>query len=205
MFKAREIKPGIHWVGALEWEERYIHGITMPLGSTNNAYLIMDEKIVLVDTCVGPHAHELLERVSSVVDPARIDYIVSNHGEKDHAGSIGEVLAAAPNATVVTSDPKGLAILKTYLPEGTSFLPMKSGDTLSIGARTLQFVHTPMVHSCSRTTPSGSSSPPASASTTRCTWTRSCRARRSTSPTSSRRTRSRPPRRWRPCARSTWS
>lgn len=146
MFKAREIKPGIHWVGALEWKERYIHGITMPLGSTNNAYLIMDEKVVLVDTCVGPHAHELLERVSSVTDPARIDYIVSNHGEKDHAGSIGEVLAAAPNATVVTSDPKGLAILKTYLPEGTSFLPMKNGDTLSIGARTLQFIHTPMVH-----------------------------------------------------------
>lgn len=146
MFKAHEIKPGIHWVGALEWEERYIHGITMPLGSTNNAYLIVDEKVVLVDTCISTHAEELLERVSDVIDPSRIDYVVSNHGEKDHAGSIGAVLEAAPNATVVTSDPKGLAILKTYLPEGTSLLPVKSGDTLSIGTRTLQFLHTPMVH-----------------------------------------------------------
>lgn len=146
MFKATEIKQGIYWVGALEWEERCIHGVSMPLGSTNNAYLIIDEKVVLVDTCIGSHASELLERISDVVDPARIDYIVSNHGEKDHADSIGRVLEAAPNAKVVTSDPKGHAILQTYLPDGVDFVPVKSGDVLNIGKRTLQFIHTPMVH-----------------------------------------------------------
>ena len=146
MFKAREIKPGIFWVGALEWEERYIHGVTMPLGSTNNAYLIMDDNITLVDTCIHSHADELLERIADVVEPSRIDYVVSNHSEKDHAGSIRRVLEVAPNAKVVTSSPKGHAILQTYLPEGTEYLPMKSGDELNIGKRTLTFIHTPMVH-----------------------------------------------------------
>lgn len=146
MFKAREIKPGIHWVGALEWKERYIHGITMPLGSTNNAYLIMDEKVVLVDTCVGPHAHELLERVSSVTDPARIDYIVSNHGEPDHSGALPKVAAAAPNAKVVTGDPKGAAILRAYYGDGLDLMPVQTGDGLELGRRTLSFVQTPMVH-----------------------------------------------------------
>lgn len=146
MFKARKIKDGIYWVGALEWEERSIHGVTMPNGSTNNAYLIMDDDVTLIDTCIGSHADELLERISDVIDPSSISYIVSNHSEKDHADSIGKVLSVAPHAKVVTSDPKGHSILQTYLPSHTDFIPVKSGDTLSIGKRTLEFIHTPMVH-----------------------------------------------------------
>lgn len=146
MFKAYEVKPGIYWVGAIEWNERYIHGFSMPEGSTNNAYLIIDEKVALIDTCTPGFQGELLERIADAVDPARIDYIVSNHGEKDHAGSIAEVLAAAPNAKLVTSDPQGLKILKRYYGDNREYLPVKSGDELSLGARTLQFIHTPMVH-----------------------------------------------------------
>lgn len=146
MFKAREIKQDIYWVGALEWEERCIHGVTMPLGSTNNAYLIMDEQVTLIDTCIGSHAKEVIERISCVTDPANIQYIVSNHSEKDHADSIGRILELAPNAKVVTSDPKGHSILSTYLPDTVEFVPVKSGDTLCIGKRTLEFIHTPMVH-----------------------------------------------------------
>lgn len=146
MFKAYEIKPGIYWVGAIEWNERCIHGLTMPLGSTTNAYLIVDEHITLIDTCMPGFEDELLQRVASVVDPERIDCIVSNHSEKDHAGGLARVLEAAPRAKVVTSSPKGEAILRTYLGEQRELLPVKSGDTLSIGARTLSFLHTPMVH-----------------------------------------------------------
>lgn len=145
MFKAHEIKPGIWWVGALEWNERCIHGFTMPNGSTNNAYLIMDERVTLVDTCSHEHCAQLLERISDVVDPERIAYVISNHSEKDHAGSLREVLARAPHAKVVTST-KGEAILRTYLGEGPELIPVKTGDELSIGARTLTFVGTPMVH-----------------------------------------------------------
>lgn len=146
MFKAYKISEDVYWVGALEWDERYIHGFSMPHGSTNNAYLIMDEKVTLIDTCQADYSHELMERIADVVDPAKIDVIVSNHGEKDHAGSIKTVLEAAPNAQIVTSSPKGEAILKTYLGESCNFHPVKSGDTLNIGKRTLTFVHTPMVH-----------------------------------------------------------
>lgn len=144
MFKATKIREDIYWVGALEWEERFIHGVSMPYGSTNNAYLIIDEKVVLIDTCIGSHASEVIERISDVVDPASIDIIVSNHSEKDHAGSIDAVLAVAPQAQVVTSV-KGEAILRSYYGD-RDYLPMRTGDTLSIGKRTLHFIQTPMVH-----------------------------------------------------------
>ena len=146
MFKAIEIANDIHWVGALEWNERYIHGFSMPKGSTNNAYLIMDEKITLIDTCMGGLSKELIERISDVVDPADISYIISNHSEKDHAGAISSLIEVAPNAAIVTSMPKGLAILKKYYGEDREFIPVKSGDVLNIGKRELTFVHTPMVH-----------------------------------------------------------
>ncbi len=145
MFKAYEIKPGIWWVGALEWNERYIHGFSMPHGSTNNAYLIMDEAVTLIDTCSEDHASELMERIADVVVPAQIAYVVSNHSEKDHAGSLREVLARAPEAKVVTSA-RGRDILATYLGDERELIPVKTGDELSIGSRTLQFVQTPMVH-----------------------------------------------------------
>lgn len=144
MFKATKIREDIYWVGALEWEERYIHGISMPYGSTNNAYLILDEQVTLIDTCISSHAREVIERIADVIDPAKIDIIVSNHSEKDHAGSIGAILEAAPHAKVVTSV-KGEPILRTYYGE-RDYLPMKTGDTLSIGKRTLHFIQTPMVH-----------------------------------------------------------
>lgn len=146
MFKAYEIAPDIWWVGALEWNERYIHGFTMPHGSTNNAYLILDDQVTLIDTCAPGLSSELLERVADVIDPAQIDCIVSNHGERDHAGSIADVLAAAPRAKVITSAPKGLQVLQRYYGNDREFVPVKNGDTLSIGKRTLEFIHTPMVH-----------------------------------------------------------
>lgn len=145
MFKAQEIKPGIWWVGALEWDERYIHGFSMPNGSTNNAYLIMDDHITLVDTCTEAYWPQLMERIEDVVDPARIEYVISNHAEKDHAGSLRQVLARTPQAKVVTTK-QGQSILKTYLGEDPSWVVVKTGDELPIGTRTLTFVQTPMVH-----------------------------------------------------------
>lgn len=145
MFKAFEIKPGIWWVGVIEWDERYIHGFSMPNGSTNNAYLIMDESVTLVDTCSHEYWPQLVERIESVVDPAKIDYIIANHTEKDHAGSLREVLARAPKAKVVATK-KGCDILKTYLPDPPELITVKTEETLTLGKRTLSFVATPMVH-----------------------------------------------------------
>lgn len=145
MYRAYEVAKDVYWVGALEWNERIIHGTTMPKGSTNNAYLICDERPTLIDTCISLHSEELLDRISSVMDPSSLEYIISSHSEKDHADSIGRVLAAAPQATVVTSV-KGLPILETYFGPDHRFMAVRTGDELEIGARTLTFIQTPMVH-----------------------------------------------------------
>ena len=145
MLHAIEIKPDVYWVGGVDWNERNFHGYTTDRGSTYNAYLIMDEKITLIDTCKPGFAPELIERVSEVVDPSRIDYVIANHVEQDHSGAIPDICALAPNARVVCSAPHGASGLEAHYGE-RDYLPVKSGDTLSIGARTLTFVHTMMVH-----------------------------------------------------------
>ena len=81
MLKAIEIKPDVFWVGGIDWNERNFHGYTTERGSTYNAYLILDEKITLIDTCKKPFTGELIDRIADIVDPASIDYIVSNHVE----------------------------------------------------------------------------------------------------------------------------
>ena len=88
MLKAIEVKPDVFWVGGIDWTERNFHGYTTDRGSTYNAYLIIDEKITLIDTCKPPFADELLERISDIIDPAKIDYVISNHVEQDHSGAI---------------------------------------------------------------------------------------------------------------------
>ena len=145
MLKAIEIKPNVYWVGGIDWTERNFHGYTTDRGSTYNAYLILDEKVTLIDTCKPQFADELLERIADVIDPAKIDYIVSNHVEQDHSGAIPAVVAAASNATIVTSDPHGAKGLRAHYGD-LNYLPVKTGDTLCIGERTLTFAATMMVH-----------------------------------------------------------
>ena len=146
MLRATEIKPDVYWVGGIDWTERNFHGYTTDRGSTYNAYLILDEKTTLIDTCKPPFADELLERIADVIDPAKIDYVISNHVEQDHSGAIPAIMAAAPNAKIVTSDPHGLKGLKAHYGEAYEYIPVKTGDTLNIGKRTLTFAATMMVH-----------------------------------------------------------
>ncbi len=146
MLRATEIKPDVYWVGGIDWTERNFHGYTTDRGSTYNAYLILDEKITLIDTCKPPFADELLERIADVIDPAKIDYVISNHVEQDHSGAIPAIMTAAPNAKIVTSDPHGLKGLKAHYGEAYEYIPVKTGDTLNIGKRTLTFAATMMVH-----------------------------------------------------------
>ena len=101
--KKVELKPGIYWVGGIDWNLRNFHGYMTPRGSTYNAYLIVDEKIVLVDTVKHYMFDEMLARIKAIIDPSKIDIIVSNHVEMDHSGCISKMLAIAPNAKIVTS------------------------------------------------------------------------------------------------------
>lgn len=144
--KKIEIKPGIYYVGAVDWDVRSFHGYSTNRGATYNAYLIVDEKIALVDTVKAPFAGELIERIKEIVDPEQIDYVISNHVEMDHSGGIPEIMKVATNAKIVTSAPSGLKGLQAHYGSEYEYVAVKAGESFSLGKRSLVFVTTPMLH-----------------------------------------------------------
>lgn len=143
--QAVKIAENIYWVGAIDWSMRSFHGYATSRGSTYNAYLILDDKVTLIDTVKEPFKEELLARISSVIDPSSIDVIVSSHVEPDHSGSLPFMMEHCPKATIYTSFPQGLKGL-TARYGMLRYEPVKAGDILKIGKHTLQFVPTPMLH-----------------------------------------------------------
>ncbi|MBU1147483.1 MAG: FprA family A-type flavoprotein [Candidatus Omnitrophica bacterium] len=143
--KGLEIKKGVHWVGAIDWDLRSFHGYLTQRGSTYNAYLIVDEKIALVDTVKHYLFDEMLERIKEIVDPAKIDYIISNHTEMDHSGGLPKIMEIAKNATLVCS-PNGQKGLKRHFKKDWNFKVANTGDSINTGKRNLKFVCVPMVH-----------------------------------------------------------
>ena len=142
--KAYEIKPNVYWVGVIDWNLRNFHGYETSRGGTYNAYLILDEKITLIDNVDHLFSDELIKYISSIIDPSKIDIIISNHGEPDHSGSLKKMLSLAPHAEVYATA-NGEKILKAQYGD-IQVHTVKNGETLSIGKRTLRFIHTPMVH-----------------------------------------------------------
>jgi len=140
-----EIKPDIYWVGGIDWDIRNFHGYSTNRGTTYNAYLIIDKKITLVDTVKHYLYDEMMDRIKAVIDPSKIDYIVSNHVEMDHSGSLPRLLEIVKNAKVITSTRGEKGLLRHYK-KNLNLKVVESGDTISIGKRTLHFVHIPMVH-----------------------------------------------------------
>ncbi|BEU87983.1 FprA family A-type flavoprotein [Selenomonas sp. TAMA-11512] len=143
--QAEKIRDNIYWVGAVDWSMRNFHGYETRRGSTYNAYLILDEKVTLIDTVKHAFTAELIDRIHSVIDPSKIDIIVSNHVEPDHSGALLDLHALAPQAIIYTSDPNGLKGLKGRYGE-LPYQPVKSGDSISLGKRTLSFIPTPLLH-----------------------------------------------------------
>lgn len=139
------IAPHIYWVGFVDWDVRDFHGYKTQRGSTYNAYLIVDKKVALIDAVKSPNADDLLEHIAQWVDPARIDYIISNHTEPDHSGEIARILEKAPHAQVVCSA-KGQAGLERYYGGGWNYQVVKTGDKLNLGQYELEFIMTPMLH-----------------------------------------------------------
>jgi len=143
--RSLQIKAGIYWVGGIDWDIRNFHGYSTNRGTTYNSYLIKDKKIVLIDTVKHYLFEEMLGRINDIIDPATIDYIISNHVEMDHSGSLLKLLEYCPDATIVTST-RGEKGLRRHYKKNLKFKVVQSGETLSIGKRTLHFVHIPMVH-----------------------------------------------------------
>lgn len=143
---AIEIKPGIYWVGVKDWNLKEFHGYSTPHGSTYNSYLIMDERITLVDGVKHYLSHENLARISSQTAFDKIAYVVVNHVEMDHSGNIPEIMKLAPQAKIVTNSAGKQALEAHFDTEGWQFELIKTGDTLPIGKHTLEFMTTPMLH-----------------------------------------------------------
>ncbi len=143
--KAVEIKPDVFWVGGIDWNLRNFHGYRTQRGTTYNAYLILDERVTLVDTVKHYLVDEMLERIRDVIDPEKIDLIVSNHVEMDHSGGLPHVAAMLPGREIITSV-QGESGLRAHFGDGLNLRPVKSGDEVSIGKRTLHFLGAPMVH-----------------------------------------------------------
>ncbi len=140
-----ELKKGIYWVGAVDWNIRDFHGYSTSMGTTYNAYLILDEKNVLVDTVKAPFYPEMMGRISEIIDPSKIDVVVSNHVEMDHSGSLTQIVERIGNPTVITSE-RGQKGLTKHYRKSLRFKIVKSGETFPIGHRTLTFVEAPMLH-----------------------------------------------------------
>lgn len=142
-----ELASGVYWVGVVDWGLRHFHGFELSThrGSTYNAYLVVDEKVVLIDTVWGPFHDQLIENIRQVIDPARIDIVVANHAETDHSGSLPVVMQQAPDATVVVSK-RGRESIEGHYHEPWNFKTVQTGDNISIGKRDLAFIEAPMLH-----------------------------------------------------------
>ena len=142
-----KVLENIYWVGVVDWNIRHFHGFSYSTqrGTTYNAYLIIDKKIALVDTVQNQFSSEMIEKIKEIIDPSKIDYIIANHVESDHSGSIKEILKLAPNATIVGTTNCKAGLQKHYF-GNWKFQTVKTGDTLNLGDRTLTFLEATMLH-----------------------------------------------------------
>ncbi len=124
-----ELAPKVYWVGAVDWDIREFHGYVTEKGSTYNAFLILDDKITLIDTVKKEFLPEMLARISEIVEPEKIDYIISNHVEMDHSGGLPEVIARVQPEKVFCS-PAGKAGLSRHFKAGFQVPPLKMPDLM---------------------------------------------------------------------------
>ncbi len=144
-FKAAKVSDHVHWVGAIDWNIRDFHGYTTDRGTTYNAYLILADKVTLIDTVKAPFRDELMGRIASVIDPKKIDYIISDHSEMDHTGSLPDVIDFIQPEKVFAST-MGVKALHSHFHRDLDIEPVKTGDTLSLGNMNLHFIETRMIH-----------------------------------------------------------
>jgi anaerobic nitric oxide reductase flavorubredoxin len=142
-----EVAPNVHWVGKIDWELRKFHGeeYSTHRGSSYNSYLVKDEKIALIDTVWMPFAKEFVDNLSKEIDLKKIDYVIANHAEMDHSGSLPELMRRIPDKPVYCTA-NGLKSLKGHYHQNWNFQTVKTGDKISLGKKELVFIEAPMLH-----------------------------------------------------------
>lgn len=140
-----ELAKGVYWVGAIDWNLRVCGSYNTPRGTTYNAYLVVDKKTALVDTVKHGFEDEMLMRIKEIVDPGKIDYVICNHAELDHAGAMPKVMEVAKKAKVYATKAGKDGLYEHY---GTHWDAevVKTGDELSLGRKTLMFISAAMLH-----------------------------------------------------------
>ena len=143
----REIKGGVFSIGAIDWDRRVFDElIPLPNGTSYNAYLIKGrEKTALIDTVDPTKEYELLANLQKL-GVENIDYVISNHAEQDHSGTIPKILELYPDAKVVTNEKCKEFLIELLLIQEEKFLVIKDGETLPLGGKTLEFIIAPWVH-----------------------------------------------------------
>lgn len=146
MMEPIEIAEGIFEVGAVDWNIRDFHGYSTKEGTTYNAYLILDEKITLIDTVKKEFADDMIYKIAQIVDPKKIDYVISNHTEMDHSGGLPRVMHKVGEDKPLYCSKVGYKNLSRHFPQSWNFKPVESGGELPLGKRTLTFLETRMLH-----------------------------------------------------------
>ena len=144
--KPIEIAKGIYDVGVNDWNIRDFHGYSTYQGTSYNAFLIIDEKIALIDTVKKEFSEQLLENIAKIVDPKKIDYVISNHTEMDHSGSLPRVMHKIGEDKPLYCSKMGLKNLSRHFPQKWNYHGVANGEELSLGKRTLTFLETRMLH-----------------------------------------------------------
>jgi len=142
-----QVKPGIHWIGVNDRTTDLFEGL-WPItseGVSYNSYLVQSDKVALVDLAKAAQEGSFFDQLAQLVDPTELDYVVMNHMEPDHTGSLRALQHLAPRAEFVVS-PKAKAMLDAYYGITDRVRVVEDGESISLGQHTLQFHHTPFVH-----------------------------------------------------------
>jgi anaerobic nitric oxide reductase flavorubredoxin len=140
------LKDGVNWVGVIDWNLRDFHGYVTYRGATYNSYLILDEKVALVDTVKSTFSEELVEKISELTSFEKIDYIIVNHVEMDHSSGLPVIAKLAKNAKIIASTRGKDALIEHYGPDFERVETAKTGDEIKLGKRTLRFIEASMLH-----------------------------------------------------------
>ena len=141
-----ELSKNVYWVGAIDWMTRDFHGYSTERGTTYNAYLIIDEKVTLIDTVKEGYRRELMHRIRNIIDPKKIDYLVVNHVEMDHSGVLPDVIREIEPEKVICSKMGHKALMKHFHKADWPYHVVTPGEEMSLGEKTLSFVETRMLH-----------------------------------------------------------
>lgn len=144
---AKQLTDHVTWVGKVDWELKHFHGQELSTfrGSSYNAYLVQDQKTALIDTVWQPYDVEFVRHLKEVINLSKIDYIVMNHNEIDHSGSLVELMREIPDTPIYCTK-KGEAIIRGHYHQDWNFVNVRTGDTLTLGDTTLTFIEAPMLH-----------------------------------------------------------